>query len=100
MDPTDTVIRWALATPVLASRLKEIAEDGLRDPEGMQELGCTVIELLMPERDERARAYLKATGARSEDADAVWRALAETQQGYAVDWDRVGRELIRCAHTW
>jgi hypothetical protein len=100
MDPTDTVIRWAMSTPVLASRLREIAEDGIRDPDGMQELGCTVIELLLPERDERAKAYLKATGARSEDADAVWRELADTQQGYAVDWDRVGRELIRRARVW
>lgn len=92
---TTTVIRWTLSTPVLASRLREIAAEGTATTDPDQELLCTVADLLNPRRSDLWRDVLTATGALPADADAVWHELGgDTLWMNSIRWDQVRQALL------
>lgn len=91
-DPeTGTIIGWMLSSPVLAWHLQQIAADGLGGTDGDQELVCTVVDLLRPDRSELWADVLKAAGSRAPVADATWKGL---DPGWM---DRIDWRLVRQA---
>lgn len=96
-DPTWLIIQWALSRPVLAHHLRMIALDAPQDEtDRHQELICTVVDLLDPQRSRRWAEVLRATGASTEDADALWRLLGGNPNGWMtlVRWEGVRGALL------
>jgi hypothetical protein len=91
---TQTVIRWVLGSPVLAANLKKIAR------EDEEELMCMILDLLDPNRGRLGLAYLKAVGARPEDADAVWHEIGAEHGMPVVYWPEVYRAILDVDLPW
>ena len=94
---TDTVIRWARSTRLLSIRLSEIAHEELHYR--IDELPCTVVDILDPKRNRRWTQFLTATGASPDHADEVWNQLSggdpeRWQWMYDIDWIRVRAALL------
>jgi hypothetical protein len=87
-EATDTVIRWALSTPVLALRLREIARE-----DGEEALIYMTADLMNPHRDDLMTGILHATGTCAAHTEAVWRELGEDRWIHTVSWARIRQAL-------
>lgn len=94
-DVTGQIICWALSKPVLMRHLREIAIEGLVDSDSDQELICTVVDLLDPNRSNLWREFLRAAGVQPVDADLVWIGLGgDCGWMNHVHWDRIRQALL------